>query len=120
MLVSSDVFLAWGGITELVPQAYGTQNVAGTAQASTLTISVSGLTITEAPMAPAGTVLVTNEQAASWLEEGPFLATAEDVQKLGTDVAIWGMGVPGLFLSEGIVKAAAVAGDEASTSSRRK
>ena len=62
-------------------------------------------------MAPAGTVLVTNEQAAAWLEEGPFLASAEDVPKLGTDVAIWGMGAPGLFLPAGITKAAAVAGD---------
>ena len=111
VLVASDVFQAWGALDNLFPAAYGTQNVAGTAQASNLSINISGLEVTEAPMAPAGTVVVTNEQAASWLEEGPFLATGEDVQKLGTDVAIWGMGVPGLFLPAGITKAAAVAGD---------
>ena len=110
-LVSSDVFLDWGSNAGLAVPQYGTQNVAGTASASTLAISISGLTITEAPMAPAGTVIVTNDEAAAWLEEGPFLATSEDVSKLGTDVAIWGMGAPGLFLPEAIVKTAAVAGD---------
>ena len=70
-------------------------------------------------MAPAGTVVVTNDEAAAWLEEGPFLATSEDVSKLGTDVAIWGMGAPGLFLPEAIVKAAAVAGDRPSRTSAK-
>ena len=116
VLVASDVFQAWGALDNLFPQAYGTQNVSGTAQASNLTISISGMSITEAPMAAPGTVLVTNEQAAAWLEEGPFLATAEDVSKLGTNVAIWGMGTTGLFLPAGITKAAAVAGRSASKS----
>ena len=109
VLVSSDVFLDWGSNADLAVAQYGTSNVSGTAQASNLEISVSGLTIVEAPTAPAGTVIVTNEEAAAWLEEGPFLATSEDVNKLGTDVAIWGMGAPGLFLPEAIVKSAAVA-----------
>ena len=116
VLVASDVFQAWGALDNLFPQAYGTQNVSGTAQASNLTISISGLSITEAPMAAPGTVLVTNEQAASWLEEGPFLATAEDVGKLGTNVAIWGMGTTGLFLPAGITKASASAGRSGSKS----
>ena len=120
VLTASDVYLAWGSLPDLMPPAYGTQNVSGTAQASSLQIDISGLNITEAPMAPAGSVVVTNELAASWLEEGPFLATAEDVQKLGTDVAIWGMGAPGLFLPTGIVKAVAVAGDDPEATSSRK
>jgi hypothetical protein len=108
VLVSSDVYLAWGGLEDLQSPSYGTQNVSGTSSAASLAINIHGMTITEAPMAPAGTVLVTNEEAAAWLEEGPFLATSEDVSKLGTDVAIWGMGAPGLFLPAAIVKAAAV------------
>jgi hypothetical protein len=114
VLVSSDVFLAWGSLPDLMPAQYGTQNVSGTSSASTLAINVSGLSIVEAPMAPAGTVLVTNEEAAAWLEEGPFLATSEDVTKLGTDVAIWGMGAPGLFLPEAIVKSSLTAGTRGS------
>ena len=116
VLVSSDVFEAWGGLDNIMPGVYGTQNVAGTAQASTLRININGLDITEVPMAPDGTVIVTNDEAARWLEEGPFLATAEDVHKLGTDVAIWGMGVAAPVLPAGIVKAAAVAGDSQSRS----
>jgi len=113
VIVSSDVFAAWGALDNLWPTQYGTQNTAGTADAASLRVNVNGLEITEAPMAPAGTVLVTNEQAAAWLEEGPFLATSEDVSKLGTDVAIWGMGCPGLFLPEAVVKSTAVAGTAA-------
>ena len=116
VLVSSDVFAAWGAYDNLWPTQYGTANTAGTSDAATLRININGLEIVEVPMAPAGTVVVTNEQAASWLEEGPFLASAEDVQKLGTDVAIWGMGAPGLFLPAGITKAAAVAGRSSSRS----
>jgi len=116
VLVSSDVFLAWGSREDLMPSQYGTQNQSGTADAASLQISISGLEIVEAPMAPAGTVIVTNEQAARWIEDGPFLISAPDVPKLGTDVAIWGMGAPGLFLPSGVTKAAAVAGRSASKS----
>ena len=111
VLVSSDVYLAWGGREDLMPSKYGTSNQSGTADAASLKIDISGLEIVEAPMAPAGTVIVTNEKAARWLEDGPFLISAPDIPKLGTDVAIWGMGAPGLFLPAGITKAAAVAGD---------
>lgn len=114
VLVASDVFAYLGGLGGLVAPTYGTQNVPGTAQASTLRINVNGLEITEVPMAPAGTVLVTNDEAARWLEEGPFLATAEDVHKLGTDVAIWGMGVTAPVLPGGIVKTTLVAGRSSS------
>lgn len=116
VIVSSDVFQAWGAFDNLWPTQYGTTNTAGTSDAATLTINISGLEIVEAPMAPAGTVIVTNEQAARWLEDGPFLISAPDVPKLGTDVAIWGMGAPGLFLPAGVTKAAAVAGRTAAKS----
>jgi len=103
-LAATDVFIALGGAPWLWPQMYGTQNTAGTAQASTLTISVSGLTITEAPGLPAGTLIITNPGAAAWFEEGPFIVTAEDIEKLGTNVAIWGMGTAGVFLPAGVVE----------------
>ena len=104
VLAATDVFVALGGSAWLMPPAYGTQNVAGTAQANTLAINISGLTITEAPALPAGTMIVTNEGAAAWFEEGPFIVTAEDVEKLGTNVAIWGMGTGGVFLPAGVVE----------------
>lgn len=102
-LAASDVFAALGGKAWLQAPQYGTQNVPGTTSAATLRINVSGLEIVEAIGLPPGTMVITNEQAASWLEAGPYLATAEDIAKLGTDVAIWGMGATGAFLPAGIV-----------------
>lgn len=103
-LVSSDQFLRLGGIGGLVPSAYGTQNVSGTAQASTLTINVSGLPVIEAPYLPATTIIVTNDQAAAWHGDGPFVITAEDIEKLGQNVAIWGMGASAVYVPAGLVK----------------
>ena len=102
-LAASDVYAALGGMPWLQPPQYGTQNVPGTASASTLSINISGLTITEAPDLAAGHLLVSNDSAAAWLEDGPFLVRAEDVEKLGTDVAIWGMGAAAIFLPAGVV-----------------
>ena len=103
VLAAPDVFAALGGKAWLQAPQYGTQNIPGTTSAATLRINISGLEIVEAiGMAP-GTMVVTNQQAAQWLEAGPYLATAEDIAKLGTDVAIWGMGCTGAFLPSGIV-----------------
>lgn len=118
VLAASDVFAALGGKAWLQAPQYGTQNIPGTTSAATLRINISGLEVVEAIGLPAGTAIVTNEQAASWLEAGPYLATAEDVNKLGTDVAIWGMGATGAFLPAGIIvldvtTAAAVSGRSA-------
>ena len=119
-LASSDVFGALGGSAWLQAPQYGTQNVAGTTSAATLRINISGLEIVEAAGLPAGTIIVTNPGAAAWLEEGPFLVTAEDVSKLGTDVAIWGMGTTGAFIPAGIVRIAVTLTFAAGASSSKK
>jgi hypothetical protein len=110
-LVSSDVYAHWGGQPWLQPPMYGTQNVPGTAAASTLRINISGLEIVEAVGMAAGNIVVSNPEAARWFEDGPFLVTAEDVAKLGTDAAIWGMGITGLTVPTGVVKASATQAD---------
>jgi len=107
--VSSDVYGKLGAAPWLQPPMYGTQNVPGTAAASTLKINVSGLEIVEAPGMAAGNLVVSNDQAARWFEDGPFLVTSEDVGKLGTDAAIWGMGTTGITIATGVVKASATA-----------
>lgn len=89
VIMASDAFIKWGGA--LLPSVYGTQNVAGTADASTLRVDVSGLGVVMDPYLPAGTVIVTNRLAASWSEDGPMVIAAPDVPKLGEDVAVWGM-----------------------------
>jgi hypothetical protein len=103
-LVSPTEFARLGGLANLWPAAYGTNNVAGTAQASTLAINISGLPIVRAPFLTGNTHLVTNGEAAGWFEDGPFPISAEDVAKLGQNVAIWGMGTGATTAPKGIVK----------------
>jgi len=104
VLAASDVYVNLGSQPWLWAPQYGTTNVGGTASASTLQINVSGLTITEDVALAPGEMIVTNDLAAAWLEDGPFLVTADDVSKLGTDVAIWGMGTEATFVPTGVVK----------------
>jgi phage head maturation protease len=103
-LVSPTEFARLGGLAGLWPAAYGTANVAGTAQASTLAINISGLPIVRAPFLTGNTHLVLNGEAARWHEDGPFPISAEDVAKLGQNVAIWGMGTGATTAPKGIVK----------------
>jgi hypothetical protein len=90
--VAKDVWLALGGNSAAFPNpAYGTQNVGGTASASTLRINVNGLEVERWPFLTAGSLVATNDSAAAFPESGPMVADAENVVKLGRDVATWGM-----------------------------
>lgn len=91
VLVDRETFVSLGSLDGLTPASYGTQNVAGTAQASTLRVEVSGLQVVRAPWLPAKTAILGNPDAARFAETGPMVASAEDVRKLGRDVAVWGM-----------------------------
>jgi hypothetical protein len=93
-----------GRAGSLWPAAYGTNNIAGTAQASSLAINISGLPIVRAPFLTGNVHLVTNGDGAAWHEDGPFPISAEDVSKLGQNVAIWGMGTGATTAPKGIVK----------------
>jgi HK97 family phage prohead protease len=87
-----NVFEILGGMDGLENSKYGTQNVSGTASAATLEIDVNGLKITPAPAFEDNEIVITNKLAARYLKDGPFTVTAEDVEKLGRNVAVWGMG----------------------------
>lgn len=89
--VSSDVWLMLGALESLYNPRYGTQNAQGVASAATLRVELNGLTVTRWPFLPDGAAVVTNGQAARFPEYGPMVANAEDVRKLGRDVAVWGM-----------------------------
>lgn len=93
VLAAGDVWEDLGGNVNLVPaqSSPGTPNGAGTADAATLEVRVSNLLITRAPFLPDGTLVVTNGQAVRFPEQGPMVATEEDVAKLGRNVAVWGM-----------------------------
>jgi hypothetical protein len=103
VLAATDVFQAFGAMPAMVASPYGTQNVPGTATASTLDVNISGLSVTHAPDLAPGTAIVSNSLACAWMEDGPFVVAAPVVPKLGEDVAIWGMGAFAAFIPAGIV-----------------
>jgi HK97 family phage prohead protease len=112
-LVSPAEFARLGGLAGLYPSTYGTQNIPGTAQANTLQINISGLPVLRAPYLTGNVHIISNQLAAAFHEDGPFPISAEDVLKLGRNVAIWGMGATAVYYPAGIVKSTLVVlGDE--------
>jgi phage head maturation protease len=110
VLAATDAWLELAKTPGLLPPAYGTQNVGGVAQASTLRVEVSGLPIIRAKALAAGTVIVSNRSAASLFSSGMMTATQDVVARLGTDVAVWSMDAPAVFIPTGIVKLTKAAG----------
>jgi HK97 family phage prohead protease len=107
VFVSTAVFKKIGGWSTFQPEPYTVQNVSGVATASTLRVNVSGLPVIRATWLDtnaAYNAIVTNGAAARWVEDGPRLAQAENVAKLGRDIAIFGFGVTAAFLPAGIVR----------------
>lgn len=97
-LVDRATFVELGGHDALFTPQYGNtggQAAAGTADAASLSINVAGIEVKHGPFLAADTAIVSNDVAAKFSETGPRVATAEDVRKLGQDVAVWGMYVPG-------------------------
>ena len=90
-VASTDLWIQYGGLSELYNKKYGTQNAAGTSDARSLVVDVNGFEIQEASFLPAGTLVVGSSSAAKAPTGGAQIATAEDVRKLGRDVAVWGM-----------------------------
>lgn len=112
VIASTDMFVKIGGVLTPAP----IYNTTGTATASTLDINVSGLRVAHGVYLPDGTILVTNGQAVSWREDGPMVISAVDVQKLGEDTAIWGMGALTITTPTGVVSLVKVAPVVASSS----
>jgi phage head maturation protease len=103
-LAAPDKWLAIAKATGLGQPAYGVQNVPGVAQASTLRVEVSGLPIVRAKNLPAGTLIVSNGEAAAAHSSGMMTATQDVVARLGTDVAIWSLEAAAVYIPAGIVK----------------
>jgi len=103
VLVAPDVFKKIGGWSTFYPAQYGTFNVSGTAAAGTLGVAVSGLPVILDRQLTGNQIVVSNSSCAKWIEDGPSLASVDDVAKLGRDVAIYGYGAPAIFNAAGIV-----------------
>ena len=103
VLVSPTVFTKIGGWSTFFPSNYGTFNVSGTAQSNTLGVNVSGLPVILDRNIGGEAILVSNREAAKWVEDGPRLATQENVAQLGRDIAIYGMGAAQIISGAGII-----------------
>lgn len=116
VVVAADLFAAIAKAyapTSVNPMATG-----GTALASTLEVSVSGLRITYDPNLAAGTGFVTNGVAAAWQEDGPFQITVDDAEKLGQNTAYWGLGATAVYAPAGVIEVVPVVGATATTRTR--
>jgi hypothetical protein len=109
ILAATDVFKAFGGKAGLVPTSYNPSNASGTADAASLKVEISGLPVVRVPSLPNGYAVVTNPTAARWHGTGPQFAQADEVSKLGTDMAVWGMGTDAVYLPKGVVRIVKVA-----------
>lgn len=69
-----------------------------------LRIGVGNLPIIHVAGITAGKMIASNELAAAWYEDGPFLASDDDVEKLGRNVAYWSLGAGARFIPAGIVE----------------
>lgn len=102
VLVSPAVFVKIGGWSTFFPSNYGTYNVSGTAQSNTLGVSVSGLPVILDRNLGGNAAIVSNREAAKWIEDGPRLASVENVAQLGRDVAVYGYGASQIISGAGI------------------
>jgi HK97 family phage prohead protease len=103
VLVSPAVFTKIGGWSTFFPSNYGTFNVSGTATAANLSVSVSGLPVILDRNIGGDAILVSNREAAKWVEDGPRLASQEHVAALGRDIAIYGYGTAQIISGAGII-----------------
>lgn len=69
-----------------------------------LSIGVGNLPIIHVAGVTADKVIMSNSLAAAWYEDGPFLASDDDVEKLGRNVAYWSLGAGARFVPAGIVE----------------
>ena len=69
-----------------------------------LRIAVGNVPIIHDASVTAGKAIVSNDLAAAWYEDGPFLASDDDVEKLGRNVAYWSLGAGARFVPAGIVE----------------
>ena len=109
VLASTALLQAIAGWETFYPAPTGVQNVSGTATASTLSVTVSGLPVIRAKWLDTDAdrhAIVMNGESAKWFEDGPNLATAENVAQLGRDVAIYGYAATAVYVPSGYVRLA--------------
>jgi hypothetical protein len=105
VIASTAMFVSLAAKSRIVPAYAGNMaNAAGNQLANTLQVSVNGLPVIHDRDLPGTELIVSNTLAAKWAEDGPYTITADDVAKLGQNVAVWGLGAPMILRGDGIVR----------------
>jgi HK97 family phage prohead protease len=95
---------AFSRIANLLAPTSNQLVVSGQMDLTGLTVALGNLPVIHVPSITAGKFIVSNELAAAWYEDGPFQASADDVEKLGRNVAYWSLGAGARFIPAGIVE----------------
>jgi HK97 family phage prohead protease len=103
VLVSPNVFKTIGGWSTFFPSNYGTFNVSGVASANNLNVAVSGLPVILDRNIGGDAIIVSNREAAKWIEDGPRLSQMDQPALLGRDVSVYGYGCAQIISSAGII-----------------
>lgn len=101
ILASSTAFAKY---LDLIAAADTGLVVSGGASLLGMTLNIGGLPIIHVPSITAGKHIISNRLAAAWHEVGPFQASAEDVAKLGRNVAYWSLGAGARYIPAGIIE----------------
>jgi hypothetical protein len=101
VLASTTMFSALANL--IVPSS---TQIAGSSSADIrgLRFALGNVPVVHVPGITAGKGIVSNSSAAAWFEDGPFLASDDDVEKLGRNVAYWSLGAGARFVPAGIVE----------------
>jgi HK97 family phage prohead protease len=70
-----------------------------------LNLNIGGIRLIHDANVTAGKVIISNELAGAWYEDGPFVVSADDVTRLGRDYAFWSMGAFARFIPAAIIEA---------------
>jgi hypothetical protein len=95
-----------GVYTVLIARVKPSYATSGT-EAGTLAPIVSGLRIYQSAAVNTNSLIVSNNQAAAWHEDGPFQIADDDVARLGQNIAVWGMGAAAIYGPAAIVEVGA-------------
>ena len=91
-------------MSRIVPASGGPSNAVGAASAASLEVRVGDITLKRASALAPWKGLASNGIAAGWHEDGPRPLSADVVGTLGTDVAVYGFGAPGVYVPAGVVE----------------
>ena len=119
VLASTDQFIALGSMPGLENAVYGTTNVAGTASAATLQVTINGLPVRHCQHLAEASLIVSNSTAASWMGSGMRTISAPHVELLGQDVAVYELGATVAYVPAGIIALTGVTATPASLSRKK-